>query len=184
MGSVLAARAPQAEVVAAKAERLPLRDGFAAGLVGASMWHWVDEERGAAEVARVLQPGGRFGLLWSGPDRSVDWVAELLHRPDSWSDQDRRDGAHVRRRHDVHLPSGAPFGPPELRTISFTLALTPDELVGLAGTYSGIITLPAVDRQARRERLEALVRDHEVLGGQPRVDLPMRCHCWRTSRRR
>src|SRR5580658_9070770 len=51
MGSVLATRVAEAHVVAAKAEALPVRDGWAEAVVGSSMWHWVDEKRAAFEAA-------------------------------------------------------------------------------------------------------------------------------------
>jgi ubiquinone/menaquinone biosynthesis C-methylase UbiE len=81
MSAVLAARVPRASVVSGRAEELPLRDRSVDAVVGSSMWHWVDEARAAIEAARVLRPGGVLGLLWSGPDRSQGWLAELLAGP-------------------------------------------------------------------------------------------------------
>jgi len=36
------------------------------------------QEAGFAEAARVLRTGGTLALLWTGPDRSVEWVSRLM----------------------------------------------------------------------------------------------------------
>jgi ubiquinone/menaquinone biosynthesis C-methylase UbiE len=77
MRAILLERAPEAEVVAGSAEEIPAEDSSFDAVVGASMWHWVDEARALPEVARVLRAGGSFSLLWNGVDRSVDWVRSL-----------------------------------------------------------------------------------------------------------
>jgi SAM-dependent methyltransferase len=186
MAEVLQARVPEAEVRFGRAESIPLPDGSADAVAGASMWHWVDEARAAAEVARVLRPGGTFGLIWSGPDRSQEWIGSLLAEANP-----RRDPREVRtdprrRRHDVHLPAGAPFAPPETQLLRWTMAVTVDELAGLAGTFSVIIRLPEAERAGLQDRLRAYVDEHpppaEARTADDRIDLSMRCYCWRTER--
>src|SRR5579863_3056278 len=78
MSEVLSERLPGVTVLSGRAEAIPLPDASVDAVVGSSMWHWVDEGRATAEVARVLRPGGVLGLLWNGPDRSQRWLAELL----------------------------------------------------------------------------------------------------------
>jgi len=34
-------------------------------IVAGMTWHWVDAERGAAQAARVVRPGGRMALFWN-----------------------------------------------------------------------------------------------------------------------
>jgi SAM-dependent methyltransferase len=59
---------PRTPAVVARAEALPFRDadghGFDA-VVGAQMWHWVEVAAAAAEVARVLVPGGWLAVWWN-----------------------------------------------------------------------------------------------------------------------
>jgi SAM-dependent methyltransferase len=191
MGAVLAARVPHGTVVAGQAEELPLRAAIADALLGASMWHWVDEPRAAREAARVLRPGGVLGLLWSGPDRSSGWPAELLARPRREGEASGASGAIAdpppvdrprRRRHEVHLPEDAPFTAAETRTMPWSLTVTPAQLVGLTATYSGFIVLPEAEKARRLEELAAVVRDHPRLAGRDEIELPMRCMCWRAFR--
>ena len=104
----------------------------------AQAWHWVDRSRAVPEVARVLVPGGRLGLVWNIRDEREDWVAELgriLHDP----------GEH--RRQDRGI-IGPPFGPVERCDVEWTHRLSRDELIDLAASRSYVITMP--DRAAGR----------------------------------
>lgn len=58
-------RLPQVPVTVARAEALPFADGSFDGVCGAQMWHWVDVPAAAAEVRRVLRPGGWLAVWWN-----------------------------------------------------------------------------------------------------------------------
>lgn len=190
MSDALRARLPDVTVLSGRAEAIPLPDASVDAVIGSSMWHWVDEERATAEVARVLRPGGVLGLLWNGPDRSHRWLAELLaesrgkppERTDGGADGGGEDEA-TRRRHDVHLPDGAPFSSPETRTVHWSVPMSPDQLVGLAGTYSRLLVLPDDERTRLLKRLTTAIGQIPELAGRDEIELPMRCACWRAVRR-
>src|SRR5664279_398208 len=170
MAAVLAARVPGATVLSGRAEQLPLPDGGCDAVVGSSMWHWVDEPRASMEAARVLRPGGVLGLLWSGPDRSEGWLSDVLRRsrrPEAAARQDE----DRRRRHRVTLPVDAPFSEPETLVVRWSITVTPDELIGLAGTYSGFIVLPEADRTQLREDFTGVVRSHPAVVGRDEIEL-------------
>jgi SAM-dependent methyltransferase len=65
------------DVVAARAEELPLPDASVAGAVFSQSLHWTDAPAALAEVDRVLVPRGHVGLVWNFRDTSVPWQAEL-----------------------------------------------------------------------------------------------------------
>ena len=183
MAAVLADRVPEVEVRSGQAESLPLPDAGVDAVLGSSMWHWVDEARASVEVARVLRPGGTFGLLWSGPDRTHEWVAALLTQANPQRAEQDRATAARRRRHEVHLPSDAPFAPPQTHLLRWTMTVTLDELAGLAGTFSVVIRLPESERVGLQDRLHAYVRDHPPPGAAAdAIELPMRCYCWKAIR--
>jgi len=182
MSAVRAARVARADGLIGTAEALPLRDASADAVVGSSMWHWVDEARAASEAARVLRPGGILGLLWSGPDRSRGLLADLFAGQGQALAPRTGDDTARRRRHEVHLPVEVAFAPPETRTFQWSMPMTADQLVGLAGTYSGFIVLPETDRTRMRDQLGDIVRDHPTFAGQKTIELPMRCACWRAFR--
>ena len=73
----LAARLPHLPTVVAGAEELPFPDDDVDVVTAAQAAHWFDPAPAAAEMARVLRPGGTVGLLWSLRDDRAPWVAAL-----------------------------------------------------------------------------------------------------------
>ena len=129
---------PGAAVHAGSAEEIPLPDNSVDAVLVAQAWHWVDRSRAVPEVARVLVPGGRLGLVWNIRDEREDWVAELgriLHDP----------GEHQRQDRGI---IGPPFGPVEHRAVEWTHQLSRDELIDLAASRSYVITMPDQERAA------------------------------------
>jgi SAM-dependent methyltransferase len=73
----LAQRLPDVPLVVAGAEALPLPDDDVDVVTAAQAAHWFDPAPAAAEMMRVLRPGGTVGLLWSLRDDRAPWVAAL-----------------------------------------------------------------------------------------------------------
>lgn len=180
MRAVLGGRRLGASVVGAVAESLPLRSESFDAAFASSSWHWMDPEKTPIEVGRVLRPGGVLGLLWNHADRSREWVEELLGAglPDAESESRRPQS----QRQRAQMPDGAPFHSQEARIVEWSMAFTVDEIVGMLGSYSRVITLPAeakADVLVRaEERARALVAD----AGGSTIEIPMRCQCWRIVR--
>jgi len=173
------------DVVGARAEEIPLPAASVDVVIAQSAWHWVDEQRGVPEVARVLRPGGRFALAWTGTDRSVDWMRTLWaggteHRAAGRTESDGRLPA----RYEVHLDAGGrnDFTDPETAHFRWTQPMARADLVALAGTYSAVI---AMDAEDRRRHLAGMARYLDSLGHLSErdvIDVPMRSYCWRTTR--
>ncbi len=127
---------PAVPARAGSAEAIPLpADSVDAVLVGQA-WHWVDRSRAVPEVARVLRPGGRLGLLWNLRDERTDWVrrlGEIMQSPDQGRDTD----------------VGPPFGPSEIRDFPWTHRIGRDQLLDLVASRS-YISLPPAGRTGRR----------------------------------
>jgi len=65
MLGVLARVHPAAEARQAGADALPLADGAVDAVLVGQAWHWFPHARAAAEIRRVLRPGGWLGLVWN-----------------------------------------------------------------------------------------------------------------------
>jgi SAM-dependent methyltransferase len=73
----LAARHPGTATAVGHAEAVPLPDDAVDVVTAGQAAHWFDPAPTAAEMRRVLRPGGTVGLLWNQRDERVSWVAEL-----------------------------------------------------------------------------------------------------------
>ena len=185
MRAVLSGSGVKADIRAGHAEKLPVDSSSYDVVVAASAWHWVDEARAVPEVARVLRPGGRLALTWNGVDRSIDWMRALWAggvdlSPDEKVAVDQRR----RSRHVVDLEAGgpSPFLDPETRIFRWARRMAKDDLIGMAATYSAVITM---DEKARRRHLASMRRylnAQPALAGHDAIDVPMRSYCWRAAK--
>src|SRR6185503_4756147 len=68
---------PDTPALLGTAEEIPLADNSVDAVLVAQAWHWFDPERAVKEVARVLRPGGRLGLVWNTRDERLGWGKDL-----------------------------------------------------------------------------------------------------------
>ncbi len=168
MRAVLAARSPGVTARAGTADAIPLPDASVDVVTVSSAWHWFDPETAFPEIARVLRPGGRLSVIWTGRDTTVDWVAALS----SLTPPRAGAGAHHR-----FVPA-APFTAAEDATFSTLQPSTVDAVVEQLSTYSGMLVADAGDRAASQTR----VRDHLTARfPDGTLLLPVRSHCFRTQ---
>ncbi|WP_323132590.1 class I SAM-dependent methyltransferase [Kineococcus indalonis] len=169
MREQFAAVLPGVTLLEGTGEDLPLPSSSVDAVVAGQSWHWVDPDRAAPEVARVLRPGGWLGLLWNVRDPSVDWVAQL----------DRT----LPGPGEEHLGSlaprvGAPFGPVERYDVRWRQPTSVEGLLDLTRSRSWVITL---DEQRRREVLEDVRRQaEERLRAAGELVVPYVTRCSRT----
>ena len=177
MRAVLAARCPGAEVLDGRGEDIPLPDASVDAVVISAAWHWLDPERAVPEITRVLRVGGTLGVIWISRDDRVPWVAEFNALARESREDRPREGSPGRRRREVTFPPGTPMSPVTERRVEFSLPMTSEQLAGLLGTYSGVITLDP-ERRADFSR-----RVRTFLDRQPwdQVDVPMICWCLRST---
>jgi SAM-dependent methyltransferase len=189
MREVLAQRSPEVDVREGWGEALPLPDASTDAVFVSTAWHWLDPARAVPEIARVLRPGGRLGVIWTSRNRDQDWVAELdlLRLPGSGDPgsghgpgalQAVRD--ELDRHHTVTPPAGSEFGPGESASFRFTRTVSVDDLLEWLATNSAFITATAADRAAGLASCRrALARR---AGDAQEIEMPMRSWCWRAWR--
>ncbi|MDH6180358.1 membrane protease YdiL (CAAX protease family)/SAM-dependent methyltransferase [Microbacteriaceae bacterium SG_E_30_P1] len=152
-------------------EQIPLPDASVDAVVAAQSWHWADAEAGLTEVARVLRPGGTFGLVWNIRDDSVDWVAAL----------GRTIGqSNAEARFEEVARVEPPFGELERAEFRWSTTVTRDDLVRLAASRSSYITADETERARVVAAIDELLATHPDTAGRSEFVLPYVTHCFRS----
>jgi SAM-dependent methyltransferase len=193
MRAVLAEEVPDARAVMGRGEAIPLPDGCADAVLASSSWHWMDPIPTLHEVGRVLKPNGILGAIWSGPDPDGPFMVQaqsLLAEQSGGTDRGQDDGVTglilgdaLRPMSTLEIPPGVPFDQPEHESFTWDVALDADELIGLLGTLSWIITMPEETRSAVFGEARRLLRDLLGIAGDVTVDVAFRSDVWRSVRR-
>jgi SAM-dependent methyltransferase len=170
MLEVLRASLPETRALLGTAEGIPLPDNSVDAVLVAQAWHWVDPERAIPEVARVLRPGGRLGLVWNTRDERLGWVRELGEIIGSDADRDR---------FDVDL--SASFAEPERHQVEWTNYLTPQALIDLVSSRSYCITSPSEVRTKTLDQVRELLATHPALANSTGLALPYVTVCIRAT---
>jgi SAM-dependent methyltransferase len=190
MRAVLAVSVPGVEARAGRGEAIPLPDASVDAVVASTSWHWMDPVPTLREVGRVLVPGGTLGALWSGPDPDRGMMAQARAMLVGHRDRPAGHGAALARALDnphrpaqvLEIPVGLPFDVPEHAVVRWDVALTADQLIGLLGTFSWVITMDEPTRTGVFDAARAMLRA-EGVEGVATVDMAYRSDVWRTRRR-
>lgn len=150
MRAVLEERLPYVTAVKGTGENMPLADNWVDALVASTSWHWVEPVQGLAEIRRVVKPGGVFSAFWVGPDPEGAFLAMAANALSTNSDQSSSDEIlDTSNRIDpvLRIPEGSGFGPIEQKSVRWDIALNAEDLLGLLGTMSWILTMSEEKRQ-------------------------------------
>ncbi|OIN78168.1 class I SAM-dependent methyltransferase [Mycobacterium malmoense] len=170
MLEVLRTSLPETRALLGTAEGIPLEDNSVDAVLVAQAWHWVDPERAIPEVARVLRPGGRLGLVWNTRDERLGWVRELGQIIGSDGD---------RGRFDVTLSPA--FTEPERHQVEWTNYFTPQALIDLVASRSYCITSPTEVRTRTLDQVRKLLATHPALANSTGLALPYVTVCIRAT---
>ena len=165
---VLRTTLPDTPALLGTAEQIPLPDNSIDAVLVAQAWHWFDPDRAAAEIGRVLRPGGRLGLLWNVRDERLGWVKEF--------------GSIVGLEHDwanrtIVVPE--PFTDVQTHRVEWTNYITPQALIDYVASRSYCITSPADVRRQTLDEVRNLLTTHPALAGSQGIALPYVTVCAR-----
>lgn len=162
MRDIFAALLPRVQLVAARAEDLPLRSACVEAVVVGQAFHWFDAPAALAEIHRVLRPGGRLGMVWNVRDESVQWVAALTRLIDSHvgSGPTFRSGAWQRSFDSTDL-----FGPLHEATFPHEQPVDVDGVLARVASISYIAALPESERRRVADQVRVLLAGHPETAG-------------------
>jgi SAM-dependent methyltransferase len=152
----------EVEALTAYAEQMPFGDSSVDAVTVAQAFHWFATEEALGEIARVLRPEGRLGLIWNARDPNDPLqrrLTELIER--FRTDEQTHVGEGWREVLEAH-PS---FGPIEEREFGHEQVLTGARLAERVLSISFVAVLP----QERRDEVASLVRE---LAGPGEARLP------------
>jgi SAM-dependent methyltransferase len=161
---------PDTPALLGSAEQIPLPDNAVDAVLVAQAWHWFDQERAVAEIARVLRPGGRLGVLWNTRDERSGWVKDF--------------GRIVGLEHDrdnatVDLPE--PFTDIATHQVEWTNYITPQALIDYVASRSYCITSPAEVRTRTLDEVRELLVSHPSLVNATGLAMPYITVCVRAT---
>lgn len=159
------------------AEALPLPDGSVDAVTCGDAFHWFDHDAAAAEIHRVVRPGGGLAVAWRIPDpaRTGGWALDI-----------ERLLAEVRPEHPGYTPDRGMdalarhggFSPREAVRIPFEHRTTRDGILDFVGSITFVGVLPDAERTALLDRCRA------ALDGAPGDELvwPVVAEVWLSRR--
>lgn len=158
-----------------RADDIPLPDASVAAVTVGQAWHWFDPASAGAEIARVLRPGGRLGLIWNTRDSTHPFVAALAEVMGPSPAELMVDAEAVRQ-----VPG---FGPFERRRWPRIRTMTREALVAMVTSRSYYLTA-SPERQAEVVAdVRRLLATHPHTAGRAEFEYPLNTTCYRADAR-
>jgi SAM-dependent methyltransferase len=172
---------PSVPLIAATAEAQPFANASLDAVTVAQAFHWFDADAAFAELARVLRPGGRVGVIWNARDRSVPWVdaawsiMDRVEKEAPWRDHETWKAAALGDRHG--------FGPVHEATFHHAQPFTPQGVVERFRGVSHVAALPPERRDAVLAEVGTLLATHPDTRGRDELAIPHRVDTYWCERR-
>ncbi|MGY1843215.1 class I SAM-dependent methyltransferase [Modestobacter sp. SYSU DS0875] len=171
----LRARLPQVEAAVGGAEAIPLPDGAVDAVLAGQAAHWFDVVPAAAELRRVLRPGGVVGLVWNTRDERVPWVAALGQLLAAEA-RDHEADQGVVARFAAELPADV-----AVADSGIVQEVTAEQVVAGIGTRSYVATMDAAHRAEFLGRVRELLAEHPGTRGHDVLQLPYTTRAYRLT---
>lgn len=178
MRAALAAAVGGERAIDGRAEAIPLGDASLGGAVCADAFHWFDGDRAAAELHRVVRPGGGVVVLWTMYDDHHPWDEEVtaLLRP-LW-ERERHPGI-VEGRRAQPLERHGGFAPLRRASVPFEDTIDREGTLAWFASFSVVGALPDAERAAMVGRIAEILDRHGVTT----VHRSWKAELWMTRRR-
>ncbi|MGY1591103.1 class I SAM-dependent methyltransferase [Geodermatophilus sp. SYSU D00708] len=171
----LRARHPEVAGLVGGAENVPLPDAAVDAVVAGQAAHWFQPVPAAAEMRRVLRPGGVVGLVWNTRDEQVPWVGAL---GEVLTAESRDHEADQRVVEEFARELGARV---ERFRSGVVQRVAPQQVVDGIATRSYVATMDDARRAAFLAEVRAVLDTHPDTRGRDLVELPYRTDAYRLT---
>lgn len=164
---------PTARVLNGTAEQIPMADQTVQGVTVAQAFHWFNAPLAAAEIHRVLVPGGGLGVMWNRWDETLDWVRQtqaLVHEHVHGAPQQDTS------RWEGELESTGLFTRLQRTTMPNIVHGDLDVLLARILSVSYIAALEQKDRDALLAAVTEVIATHPDTAGQAELEMPYATH--------
>ena len=160
---------PQVLAVSGTATDLPLPDASVDAVVCAQAFHWFASTEALDEIARVLKPGGKLGLIWNLRDIRVDWVPKLDAIVNALEGDTPRFYTGEWRKAFPHTA----FGPLQAQHFQHGHTGSPEDVIfNRVRSTSFIASLSDQQRERIDEQIAELIAGEPLLRGRDVVTVP------------
>ena len=166
------ARFPNAKVIHADFETMPMRRGHYDLLLSATAFHWIAPDLRFKRAYEALKPGRALALFWIRPaltDASRHFHDQLQEVYEQIAPQLTRYYARPPHPSEVNtefadaIPASSLFDAPRIRKHLVATEYSADAYIDLLGTFSDHLLLPADSRRRLFDDIKALI-DREFDG--------------------
>jgi SAM-dependent methyltransferase len=164
---------PGVDVRDGTAEQIPLGDAEADAVLVAQAFHWFNVPAAAAEIHRVLVPGGALAVIRNEWDRTVPWVDALQRLV---REQPGHAPRHPSRDWQAQLQDTGLFTPLSARVVPNLLSGDLDTLLARVASLSFIAAMPAPPRRRLLADVARLVDERGITEPDGSFQTPYRTH--------
>jgi SAM-dependent methyltransferase len=169
MRRALEAALPSVRALKGTAEAIPLDDSSVDAVLVAQAFHWFDVPAAAAEIYRVLRPGGGLGVIWNSWDESVPWVERVqrvVHEHVGGAPQ------QLTSPWEAELAATGRFEPLQRAEFPNLVIDGVDVLRARVASVSYISALPEPERRRVLDKVSAIVESDPAVAGRDEFEMP------------
>src|SRR6185437_4311336 len=155
------------------AELMPLADDSVHAVLVAQAFHWFDVPAAAAEIHRVLIPGGGLGVVRNEWDESVEWIVQMRALTAQHASRVERDRSDDWRE---ALSATGLFSRYDEAMFPNRVRVSLDTLRARIGSLSFVALLADEPRRRLLDAVSDLVAERDLIAADGLIDTPYRTH--------
>lgn len=180
MRKIFSRELPGVSILEGSAEQIPLEDGAVDCVMVGTAFHWFDGEKALNEIARVLKPRGKLGLIWNIFDKQAPWVREVraLLEKEMVQQNPTHDSLEWKNAFDETTL----FGPLLHLTYSYCYPGTAQDVVNRVFSAKVLGMVSAEKRDEIVSRVLHILDTHPATRGKEIFDIPYRVEIYWTQK--